>query len=189
MNEKMDRKINGQTHRWTDCPIFKRNICSLLYHITNVELSAVFLKNEPLEQVSDYKYLGVILCAGKVLTFSPIASIRSFHRAANAILYSRVKPNNEILLKLLYTNCVPILSYAAAVRDYSASDMYRCHVALNNAIRKIFSFAVWQSIRHLRLSHGYKSLYEIFASAKAKFLALAPTSNNYIVRHLFINLA
>ena len=88
--------------------------------LTNVKLSAVFLKNEPLEQVSDCKYLGVILCAGKVLTFSPIASIRSFHRAANAILYSRVKPNNEILLKLLYMICVPILSYAAAIRDYSA---------------------------------------------------------------------
>ena len=157
--------------------------------LTNVELSAVFLKNEPPEHVSDYKYLGVKLGAGKVLTFSPIASIRSFHRAANAILYSRVKPNNEILLKLLYTNCVPILSYAAAVRDYSASDMYRCHVALNNAIRKIFSFAVWKSVCHLWLSHGYKSLYKIFACAKAKYLALALTSSNHIVCHVFINLA
>ena len=151
-----------------------------------VQLSPLFLSNEPLDYVSDYKYLGVVLCAGKTLTFSPVTSIRSFYRAANAILYSCVKPNNAVLLKLLYTNCVPIISYAAAVREYSASDMYRCHVAVNNAIRQIFSYAVWQSIRHLRISHGFKSVYEIFASAKAKFLALAPTSTNYIVRHLFL---
>ena len=128
-----------------------------------------------------------MICAGKTLTYSPVAAIRSFHRAANAILYSDVKPNNAVLLKLLYANCVPILSYAAAVREYGAADMYRCHVAMNNAIRRIFSYAVWQSIRHLRMSHGYRSIYEIFSAAKAKFTASALTSSNSIVSHLCRN--
>ena len=110
--------------------------------------------------------------------------IRSFHRAANAIFYSRVKPSETVLMKLLYTNCVPIITYASAAREFCSSDMYRCHVAINNAIRKMFSFHVWQSIRHLRISHGFKSIYEIYSSAKAKFLANASTSSNSIVRHL-----
>ena len=93
--------------------------------------------------VKKYKYLGVDLCAGKVLSFSPTTTIRSFHRAANAILYSRVKPSNDVLMKLLYSNCVPIITYASAIREFNAADMYRCHVAVNNAIRKVFSFAVW----------------------------------------------
>ena len=42
---------------------------------------------------------------------------------------------------------MPLVTYASAVREFKAADMYRCHVAVNNAIRKIFSFAVWQSIR------------------------------------------
>ena len=54
--------------------------------------------------VKKYKYLGVDLCAGKELSFSPITTIRSFHKAANAILYSRVKPSNDVLMKLLYSN-------------------------------------------------------------------------------------
>ena len=146
--------------------------------------ASLFLNNEPLDFVNDYKYLGVDLCAGKTLSFSSTGTIRSFHRAANSIFYSRVKPSNEVLMKLLYTNCVPIISYTCSVRDFSAADMTRCHVAVNNAIRKIFSFRVWESIRHIRVSHGYKSIYEIFSSAKAKFLANAPSSSNAIVSHL-----
>ena len=87
-------------------------------------------------------------------------------------------------MKLLYTNCVPIVTYASAVREFNAADMYRCHVAINNSIRKIFSFAVWQSIRHIRTSYGYESIYEIFSKAKAKFLANASISTNSIVSHL-----
>ena len=128
---------------------------------------------------------GVELRGGKSLSFSPLATIRSFHRAANSILYSRVKPDSSVLMRLLYTNCVPIVSYACAVIEFSAADMSRCHVAIYNAIRKIFSFAVWQSIRHIRISYGYDSIYEIFSAAKAKFLANASFSTNSIVSHLY----
>ena len=90
-------------------------------------------------------------------------------------------------MKLLYANCVPILTYGCAAKEFCASDMHKCHVAVNNAIRKIFSFAVWQSIRHLRQSLGYDSIYEIFAKAKKKFLASAVHSSNVIIQHLATN--
>ena len=147
-------------------------------------LSPLLLDNTPLEFVTEYKYLGVVLCTGKILCFSATGAIRSFHRAANSILYGQIKPDNHVLLKLLYANCVPILTYACAVREFSSPDMYRCHVALNNAIRRIFSFRVWQSIRHIRMENGFQSLYEIFASAKRKFLDNALISSNSIVSHL-----
>ena len=53
----------------------------------------------PLEFVSEYKYLGVTLCNGDSLTYSALQDLRSFHRAL-----SRVKPNNKVLLKLVYTS-------------------------------------------------------------------------------------
>ena len=151
------------------------------------DLFPLNLGGSPLEFVSDFKYLGVNLKADRRgLLFSSTATIRSFHRAANSILGGTVKPHNSILLKLLYSNCVPILTYACAVKEFSAGEMYRCHVALNNAIRKIFSFAVWQSIRHLRMSNGFDSIYEIFAKAKRKFLASATHSSNAIISHLAV---
>ena len=138
----------------------------------------------PLEFITEYKYLGVVLCAGKTLSFSATATLRSFHRAANSILHNRVKPNNAILMKLLYAQCVPIVSYAGAVKEFSSADMYRCHVAMNNAIRKIYSFAIWESIRHIRINCGFKSIYEIFATAKKKFLSDAKKSSNTVITHL-----
>ena len=144
----------------------------------------IILGDNPLEYVSEYKYLGVLLCADRTLSFSVVDTLRAFHRAANSILRNRVKPENAILLKLLYTNCVPIITYACAVREFSATDMRRCHVAVNNAIRKIYSFAVWQSIRQIRIDNGFKSIYEIFSLAKSKFAAMAPKSSNLIVSHL-----
>ena len=166
-----------------DFNIKKSKVMVIGKSFAEIQVASLQLNNESLDFVDQYDYLGVNLCAGKVLSFSPLRAIRSFHRAANSILYSRVKPSTDVLMKLLYTNCVPIISYASPVREFSAADMYRCHVAVNNAIRKIFSFAVWQSIRTLRISLGYKSIYEIFSSAKAKFLANATSSSNAIVSH------
>ena len=152
--------------------------------LDETQFASLLLNGQPLDFVNEYKYLGVEPCAGKVLSFSPAATIRSFHRVANSILYSRVKLSNDVLMKLLYTNCVPIITYASAVREFSAADMYRCHIEINNAMRKIFSFHIWQSIRHIRISFGYDSIYEIFHLAKTKFMTYATSSPNCNVRHL-----
>ena len=149
-----------------------------------IEFTPLYLNNEPMEFVNSYKYLGVELFAGKSIGFSVVNVLRSFHRAANAILYNRVKPSNCVLMKILYTNCVPIITYASAAREFSASDMNRCHVAVNNAIRKIFSFSVWESIRHIRMSYGYKCIYEIFSLSRTKFLTNINQSANILMRHL-----
>ena len=143
--------------------------------------SPLFLNDTPLEFVAEYRYLGVILRSGKRLTFSATSTIRSFLRAANSILYGRVKPDKTILMKILYAQCVPIITYAGAVKEFNAQEMYRCHVAVNNAIRRIYSFATWQSIRHIRITAGFQSIYEIFASARKKFLFNA---SNTVVSHL-----
>ena len=151
------------------------------------EIVPLRLNNSNLEFTNEYKYLGVIVSSGKGLNFPANQTIRSFHRAANSILHSRVKPDQRVLLRLLYSNCIPIISYACSVKEYSSADMYRCHVAVNNAIRKIFSFAMWQSIRHVRIENGYKSIYELFAAAQQKFLTNAVNSSNVIVASLASN--
>ena len=152
--------------------------------LSDGDYSPLFLNDIPLEFVSEYKYLGVTLCNGETLSYSALQDLHSFHRAVNSILNGRVKPNNKVLLKLIYTNCVPIITYACSVKEYSYDDMHDCHVALNNAIRRIFGFAVSESIRHLRMSHGYDSIYEIFHHAKTKFDKSTTDSTNIIVRHV-----
>ena len=73
-------------------------------------------------------------------------------------------------MQLLYSNCVPKLTYGAAIRDLSATEKHRYNVAVNNAIRAIFRFRYWQSIRQLREFFHYDSIEVMFAKARKHFL-------------------
>jgi len=90
----------------------------------------------------------------------------------------------EDLLRLLYTSCAPLMTYASATREFSAADMTQCNVAIINCIRKIFTFAVWESIQDLRIFYGYKSVYEIPEASKARFMQIASKFSNTIVKLL-----
>ena len=48
--------------------------------------------------------------------------------------------------------------------------MQQLNVALNDSIRRIFTYNRWESVRFLRLSFGYPSLIEIFENRSRKFL-------------------
>ena len=58
-------------------------------------------------------------------------------------------------------------------------------VLMNNALRKIFGFRDWRSIRTLREIFNFKSLYDIFKLAKDRFLISCSHSHNPIISHLF----
>ena len=72
-------------------------------------------------------------------------------------------------MHLLYTFSVPVLTYAAEVKFFSYTEMHKCAVALNDAIRRVFTFNRWESIRSLRLGLGYDDLFTIFTKRRNKF--------------------
>ena len=55
--------------------------------------------------------------------------------------------------------CVPCLTYANAVKEFPPGQMTDCNTALNDAVRKIYSYNQWESVRELRSELGYKSIY------------------------------
>ena len=155
--------------------------------LEKIAFSPLILNNSPLDFTHEYRYLGVDFVAKKSLVFSARAALSSFHRASNSILCSRNKPNESVLMKLLFTNCVSILSYASSVKEFSCAELSSCNIAINNAIRRIFSYARMESVRHLRQQHNCPSINEIFASAKLKLLNTALSSSNDIIRHILKN--
>ena len=62
--------------------------------------------------------------------------------------------------------------------------MQPLNVALNDCIRRIFTFNRWESIRFLRLSFGYPSLVEIFENRSRKFLKQLSTLGNATLESL-----
>ena len=87
-------------------------------------------------------------------------------------------------MRLLYSYSVPILTYDGEVKAFSHSDMGRCNTALNDAIRRIFSFHRWESIRTLRSEFGYKDLTTTFAIRRRKFMAMLSHMDNKTVTSL-----
>ena len=68
----------------------------------------------------------------------------------NSVLSVSKRPSEHVQMQLLYSTCVPKLTYGAAVKDLTSNEKHQYNVAVNNAVRSIFRFRYWQSIRQLR---------------------------------------
>ena len=87
-------------------------------------------------------------------------------------------------MQLLYTSCVPKLTYGAAVKDLSSSEKNQFNVAVNNAVRRIFGFHCWQSIRQLREFYSFKSIEDLYSNARRRFLDSIMYHKNETLRFL-----
>ena len=146
------------------------------------------LNGEPIEFVTSWKYLGCTVTNGKKLSFSTQTELNSFYASCNSILRSIRRPNELVLMNLLYSNCVPTLTYCAKVKDLSHADMHKCNVALNDAIRRIFTYNRWESTRQLRQQLSLPNIYEIFHSRKNNFIHKNSSCSNRIIRDLTLRL-
>ena len=90
--------------------------------------------------VDSIKYLGTYIKSDPSLSFSHEEDLRSFYRAANSVLNKLHSPDESVLMHLFFVHCVPCFTYASAVKDYMGKQMADCTVALNDAIRKIYTF-------------------------------------------------
>lgn len=142
------------------------------------------MNGSPVDFVDSIKYLGVTLVSKPTLSYTAENDLRSFYRSANSILNVINGPNEIIMMHLLYANCVPILTYGSAIKQFPSREMTSCNTALNDAIRKIFSFHRWESVRTLRGSFGYKSLIELFEQSRRSFLLSLRSHPNSALRFL-----
>ena len=133
-------------------------------------VKSLMIDGQSVEFTSRIRYLGTTITCDRSFAFSNEDDLRAFYRSSNSILNHLQSTDESISMQLLYSHCVPCLTYACCVKEYSAKQMTECSVALNDAIRKIFTFNRWESVRSLREGFGYKSLTEMFANARKKFL-------------------
>ena len=138
----------------------------------------------PLSYVNEYKYLGVHVVSGKTFVTSHVKPLIKFRSSANTVLNVSHRPSEHILMKLLYAMCIPNLTYAADVIEYSTKQMQALNVAHNDSIRRIFGYNRWESVRYLRLSCNYPSLTDIFWKRSRIFHQRLPSLGNPTLRFL-----
>ena len=145
---------------------------------------SLYLHGTELEFVDKLIYLGITITTGSTYSISSPKPLTTFYRSANSILNVSRRPSECVQLHILYAISVPHLTYACDVVDFPPREMNRLHVALNDAIRKIFSFSRWESVKTLRESFGYESITEIFAKRKRTFLQNIPSTGNSLLSYL-----
>ena len=147
-------------------------------------IAKINLNGTDIDYVTNCRYLGFYIVAGVFFSISVDEDLRSFFGSVNAILTSVKQPKENILMQLLYSNCVPKLTYGAAVKDLTAAEKQRYNVAVNNAIRRIFRFRYWQSIRQIRHVYGFDSIEIMFAKAKTRFFKVLSVNGNCTLQFL-----
>ena len=157
-------------------------------HIDHGNLCPISLNGRDIQYVDSITYLGATIVNHKGFTFSSSNDLSKYYRASNSILRATKKPSEEIMLQLLYSCCIPIITYASAVKEYPSRQLQDCCTAVNDSLRLIFGYNRWESIRTLRESFGYKSLIDLFHRAKNKFDSSLLTHHNPIISHLARNL-
>ena len=146
----------------------------------------IFLNGVKLDFVHEWKYLGVLLKTDKRFSCSAKKSRSAFYRSSNSILNVLNGPSEVVQMKLLYNICVPTITNACEVVSFSGREMESLHVAVNDAIRRIFSYNRWESIKTIRESFGYLSVTEIFARRKKNFENKLPHIGNAMLAFLHL---
>ena len=140
---------------------------------------------EVLESVQEYKYLGVSIVAGTKFSTSTVKRMIRFRSSANTILNASSKSSEPVLMKLLFTICVPHLTYASEVLAFSTRQLQPMNVALNDCIRRIFGYDRWESVRFLRISSGYPSLTDTFHARSRQFERRLSRGYNPVLKQLY----
>ena len=175
----MDRRTNGHgislRHRLWDEKRYYKNFSHFHKNFIRMKVGNCFYY---------YLFLGVHVVEGKDFSTSHIKPLIKFRSSANTILNVYHKPSEQILMKLLYAICIPNLTYAADVIEYSVKQMHTLNVAHNDCIRRVFGYNRWESVRFLRLSFGYPSITDIFHQRSRRFDARLSTLRNDTLRFL-----
>ena len=116
--------------------------------------------------------------------FSVLEDLRGFFGSVNSVLSSTRRPKENVLMHLLYSNCVPKLTFGSEIKKFNASQMNQFNVALNTAIRRIFGFCLWQSIRQIREIYNFASIESLFEKAKKRFHNGMIAHDNEILKFL-----
>ena len=171
------------------CPKFNVNKTKIMIFgrlsSSTESLPQISLNGEPVNYVLTCKYLGFYIIAGKRFKFSVNQDQCGFYGSVNSILTSSFCPNENVQIQLLYYNCVPKLTYGAEVKELSANEKQHYNVAVNNAIRRIFGFRRWESIRQLQEFYGFDSIEVLFSKAKNHFLSSLANHSNHTLRCLY----
>jgi hypothetical protein len=107
----------------------------------NCPCVAISLNNgESIRWVSELRYLGIFLTAGRKFACSAHNVKRNFNVACNAILARLLgKASEEVIVQLIRVKCLPVLLYGSEVCSYSKAILHSLDFCVVRFFMKIFA--------------------------------------------------
>ena len=86
-------------------------------------IAPIYMNGLAIDCTEKIKYLGTTIVNKSGLSFSAAPELLSFYRSVNSILNVINKTDEVTQMHLLFSNCVPILSHACAIKDFSSREL------------------------------------------------------------------
>jgi hypothetical protein len=133
-------------------------------------IGAMTLGGEEISWVSECKYLGVHVVAGKTFTTTAEESRRKFCAAFNDVILNGGFMSEECIMKVLVKQCLLILMYGARVWCVNREMKRKIGVTFNRAVRRIFGYHDYESVKHILF--GFSILPIDLVIVKAQFMLM-----------------
>ena len=128
------------------------------------------LNGNPIDWVTEWKYLSVVLKSGRRFGCSVTERVKSFYRSLNAILRVEGRSDDMVMLRLLESHCVPLITYAVEIIHIADRDQKRSlRVAYNSIFRKLFGYRYFESMTNLQHTLGRQMWEELVESRQRGF--------------------
>jgi len=145
----------------------------------------VMLNGQPLPLVSEVKYLGVVICAGRRFKISLNLVRMKFYRAFNA-LWSKLggKASDTVILHLTKSFCVPILLYGLEAVPISKSVCNSLKCCWSRVLFRIFHVCSAENCYLISAYTGILSIDETLELRRLRFVQ-SLSGGSSIVHSLF----
>ena len=145
-------------------------------------ISRMLIGNEHVEWVNECTYLGVKLMSGKIFTTVVDNNKRKFYVAFNDLVCNGWFLSEEILMEIFVKQCVPILMYGACNWRMNAEEYRKVCVCFNRAIRRVFGYKDFESVRGILLGFSIISADLFIKRVKSLLYSSCITSDGLIVK-------
>ena len=147
----------------------------------NNEKICLTLNGTDLVWKKELKYLGILFVASKKLSIGLKNCKSAFYKSFNAIYSKIFKSNENLILTLVNTYCIPALYYGLEAVDLNLSDADSLDQPIMRALGKVFKTYDRSVLHWCMFYFGYMPAQSALALKKIKFLSKLKLCNNMCV--------
>ena len=112
--------------------------------LSKPDMPKMFIGESDVMWSYDCSYLGIMF-----FSCSIDDRRRKFYASVNSVISKCNNMSEEVMLHIVQMQCLPILTYGCCAWKISNSDIRKMCVSINNALRRIFRYKKYESVKCL----------------------------------------